>query len=106
MGLTRNEVFIFSEIKKSGDLISTQDIHLLINKASPKIVICFGSVATDLVLDVKGKMRDLRNKFYNKGGVKVIPTYHPAALLRDPSNKKFVWDDMKLVIEEIKKIEK
>ena len=50
-------------------------------------------------------MRDLRNKFYNKGGVKVIPTYHPAALLRDPSNKKFVWDDMKLVIEEIKKIE-
>ena len=55
MGLTRNEVFIFSEIKKSGDLISTQDIDLLINKASPKIVICFGSVATDLVLMLKEK---------------------------------------------------
>lgn len=106
MGLTRKEVFIFSEIKKSEDLISNQDIDLLISKASPKIVICFGSVATNLVLDIKEKMRDVRNKFYNKDGVKVISTYHPAALIHDPSNKKFVWDDMKLVMEEIKKIEK
>jgi DNA polymerase len=106
MGLTRKEAFIFSEITKSKELISNQDIDLLINKASPKIVICFGSVATDLVLDIKGKIRDVRNKFYEKDGVKVISTYHPAALIHDPSNKKFVWDDMKLVMEEIKKIEK
>ena len=83
-----------------------RDIDLLINKASPKIVICFGSVATNLVLDIKEKIRDVRSKFYNKDGVKVISTYHPAALIHDPSNKKFVWDDMKLVMEEIKKIEK
>ena len=42
----------------------------------------------------------MRGKVYDYQGAKLMPTYHPAACLRNPSNKKYVWQDMKQIREE------
>ena len=74
-----------------------------ISFVSPKIIVCLGATAAEGILGTKDRIMDLRGKFFNKYNAKVIVTYHPAALLRDGSRKKLVWDDMQLVMKEIKK---
>ncbi|MFN0117648.1 MAG: uracil-DNA glycosylase family protein [Elusimicrobiota bacterium] len=69
----------------------------------PKIIVTLGSVATKALLDRSGGITALRGKIYdvqlgeNKFRTKILPTFHPAALLRDDTLKRPVWDDMKLL---------
>jgi len=42
----------------------------------------------------------LRGRFHNYNGIKLLPTYHPAYLLRNPDKKRAVWEDMKLLMKE------
>ena len=50
---------------------------------------------------INDKLKNLRGKFYERHGAKILITYHPAALLRDPSKKKLVWEDMQIVMKEV-----
>ena len=63
-----------------------------------------GNTAMKNLLDTKEGITKLRGEFQDYYGVKVMPTFHPAYLLRDPSKKREVWEDMKKVRAEINKV--
>ncbi len=67
---------------------------------APKIICTLGLPATQTLLGIRGSMGSLRGKMYVEGDVKVIPTYHPAAALRDPKYKRPIWDDFQLIRRE------
>jgi DNA polymerase len=66
----------------------------------PRIICTLGLPATQTILGIRGSMGSLRGKVYVEGDIKVIPTYHPAAALRDPKYKRPIWDDIRLVKRE------
>jgi uracil-DNA glycosylase len=63
----------------------------------PKVIVVLGNTALHNLLDTKIGITRMRGQFHEYYGVKVMPTFHPAYLLRDPSKKREVWDDMKKV---------
>jgi uracil-DNA glycosylase len=63
----------------------------------PKVIVVLGATAAHNLLQVKTPISKLRGNFHEYFGVKVMPTFHPAYLLRDPHKKREVWDDMKKV---------
>jgi|GEM_PF-169404 len=65
----------------------------------PRVIVTLGATATQNLLQTKVPIGKLRGKFHDLMGAKVMPTFHPAYLLRDPNKKRDVWDDMKLVKE-------
>jgi len=69
--------------------------QLLIIK--PKIILSLGRVAANCLLKTKMNMKDLRGKIFNYMGTKMLVTYHPAALLRNPQLKKPTWEDVQFV---------
>lgn len=63
----------------------------------PKIVVCLGAVASKYLIDRDIKITQARGVWINKKGCWMIPTFHPAALLRDPSKKSAAFEDMRKV---------
>ncbi len=63
----------------------------------PKVIVVLGNTATQNLLDTKVGITKLRGEFQDYFGIKVMPTFHPAYLLRDPSKKRETWEDMKKV---------
>jgi uracil-DNA glycosylase family 4 len=63
----------------------------------PKVIVVLGNTATQNLLATKIGITKIRGEFQDYFGVKVMPTFHPAYLLRDPSKKREVWEDMKKV---------
>jgi DNA polymerase len=68
-----------------------------INIARPDVIVVLGNTAMKNLLDTKEGITRVRGQFQDYRGIKVMPTFHPAYLLRDPSKKREVWDDMKKV---------
>ncbi|MEZ5306619.1 MAG: uracil-DNA glycosylase [Pyrinomonadaceae bacterium] len=64
---------------------------------APKVIVVLGNTATKNLLDTTTGITQLRGNFQERFGAKVMPTFHPAYLLRDPRKKREVWDDMKKV---------
>lgn len=65
----------------------------------PKVIVVLGATAAHNLLQTKTPISKLRGNFQEYLGVKVMPTFHPAYLLRDPHKKREVWEDMKKVRE-------
>jgi len=63
----------------------------------PEVIVVMGNTAMKNLLDTKEGITKLRGQFQDYAGIKVMPTFHPAYLLRDPSKKRETWDDMKKV---------
>jgi uracil-DNA glycosylase family 4 len=63
----------------------------------PDVIVVLGNTAMKNLLDTKEGITKLRGKFQDYRGIKVMPTFHPAYLLRDPSKKREAWEDMKMV---------
>lgn len=70
----------------------------------PKIVVLMGNTALKNILGEEYGITASRGKWIEKKGIKYMPTFHPAALLRDDSKKIDFWKDLKLVKEEMLKI--
>lgn len=68
---------------------------------APDYITCWGSVAAHSLLGVKTPIGKLRGQFYRYGPAKVLCTYHPSYLLRNPSAKKLVWEDMKFLFADM-----
>lgn len=68
----------------------------------PKVIVVLGATAAQNLLETKVPISKLRGRFHDHFGVKVMPTFHPAYLLRDPHKKREVWEDMKLVKQYLK----
>ena len=112
MKLERKDVYICNVVKcrppenrnPEPDEVASCEPFLTkqIESINPEIIVSLGSVATGLMLKLKNfKMGQLRGTFHQYGNSKLMITYHPAALLRNPAFKKPVWEDMKLVMREL-----
>ncbi|MFZ0612088.1 MAG: uracil-DNA glycosylase [Desulfobacterales bacterium] len=65
---------------------------------APEFICALGSFAAQMLLQVNTPISRLRGRFYECMGAKLLPTYHPAYLLRNPEQKRAVWDDMQLLM--------
>lgn len=71
-----------------------------ITAVDPDYIVCWGSVAAQNLLGTDQAIGKLRGTFRDYGRARVLCTYHPSYLLRNPSAKKKVWEDMKLLMAE------
>lgn len=105
--LEREQVYIANIVKcrppenrnPESDEISSCRPFLLrqIQVIQPKIICALGTVAAQSLLQTREKITVLRGRCFDLTGIRMIPTYHPAFLLRNPERKKDVWEDMKRI---------
>ncbi len=65
----------------------------------PEFICCLGGVAVRSLLKRKESIGKLRQRFFHYGASQVIVTYHPAYLLREPNAKRYVWEDMQMLMK-------
>ena len=66
----------------------------------PDFICALGTFAAQALLNTQEPISKLKGRFYDYMGIKVLPTYHPAYLLRNPDKKRDVWEDMKMLRKE------
>lgn len=71
---------------------------------APRIIVALGRPAANTLLNNDAPISALRGTFHNRNGVAVMPTFHPAYLLRDPTKKREAWADLKLVMAELSRL--
>jgi DNA polymerase len=109
INLPREEVYIANIIKcrppqnrnPEPDEIQSCNPFLMkqISAIQPKIICALGTFSAQTLLKTDTKITALRGRVFDFEGTKVIPTYHPAFLLRNPERKREVWEDMKKIAE-------
>ena len=107
IGMKREEVLIgnVNRCRPPGnrppmpDEVATCKPYLLreIAVVQPEVIVVLGNTATKNLLDTNVGITRLRGTFQDYKGIKVMPTFHPAYLLRDPSKKRETWEDLKKV---------
>lgn len=108
MGIKREEVYIANVVKcrppenrtPEKDEIATCMPFLMRQLAniSPKVIVSLGSVAAQALLNTNKSISHFRGQWFDFRGAKLMPTYHPAYLLRNPHAKPEVWADLKKVM--------
>jgi DNA polymerase len=111
MGLTREEVYICNVVKcrppKNRDpdpdeVIACQPfLRAQIRSIQPKVIVAMGRFASQTLLNTADGINRLRGQFYGYFGTPLMPTFHPAYLLRNPADKGKVWSDLQLVMDEL-----
>ena len=107
IGLSRDDVYIANVIKcrppenrnPEQDEVETCEPFLFqqIDIIKPKVIVALGTFAARALLRTLDPISRLRGRVYEYRGAKLIPTFHPAYLLRNPASKREVWEDMKRV---------
>jgi DNA polymerase len=90
-----NRVPLAYEVDQSSPYLRRQ-----LEALRPRIVCCLGKTAAEHLLGTKATLASMRGKVYRFHGAKMIVTYHPAAVLRNPELKRPVWEDMQLLARE------
>lgn len=113
MGLSRDEVFITNIVKcrPPGNRNPAPDemdacmpyLHEQITVLQPKVIVALGAVAVKGLLNISTGISKLRGNWHSFQGIDMMPTYHPAYLLRNPPMKKEVWEDLKEVLRRLGK---
>lgn len=108
MGYKREEVYIANIVKcrppQNRAPLPDEAISCLpylraqISFIKPKIIVPLGAVAVKFLLQTNAGISQVRGKFLDYHGYKVLPTFHPAFLLRSPGKKKEAWEDLKKVM--------
>ena len=108
MGLQRDDVYICNVVKcrppenrtPEKDEIATCSPFLLRQLAviGPKVIVCLGIVAAQTLLSTNKSIGSLRGQWFDFRGSRLLATYHPAYLLRNPDAKGEVWKDLKKVM--------
>ncbi len=108
--LSRNQVYICNIIKcrPPGNRNPEPDeikacfpfVERQIAAIQPDFIIALGTIAAQTLLGTATPISRLRGRFHEYKGIKVVPTYHPAYLLRNPAKKRDVWEDMKMLMKE------
>jgi DNA polymerase len=103
MGLKREAVYICNVVKcrtPEKDEVATCSPFLFRQLAAiqPKVICCLGSVAAQTMLGTNKGISHFRGEWFDFRGSKLIATYHPAYLLRNPNAKGEVWNDLKKVM--------
>lgn len=112
MGLRREDVYIANVIKcrppenrnPEPDEVASCEPFLKkqIELIHPDVIIGLGKFAVQTLLQSKVPITKLRGQWRSYHGIKLMPTFHPAYLLRNPGDKKLVWEDIKKVIEALR----
>jgi DNA polymerase len=108
IGLARADVYIANVIKcrppgnrnPEPDEVARCEPFLLrqIDAVRPKVIVALGTFAAHALLKTDAPISRLRGRVHEfRGGARLIPTFHPAFLLRSPERKRDVWEDMKKV---------
>lgn len=110
INLTRSQVYISNIVKcrppknrnPQPDEINTcfPFLDRQLDAIRPVFICALGSIAAQTLLNTPEPISKLRGRFYDYRGIKLLPTYHPAYLLRNPEKKRQVWEDMKMLIKE------
>lgn len=108
MKLTRDQVYICNVVKcrPPGNRNPTTDemaachpfLKRQVDAIAPRVICTLGSFAAQTLLKRQAPISKLRGRFHTYNGIKVMPTYHPAYLLRNPDQKRAVWEDMKKIM--------
>jgi uracil-DNA glycosylase len=111
MGFQREDVYIANVLKcrppenrtPLPDEVTNCLPYLLsqIDLIKPKIIVALGATAVRALLDVQLGITKMRGHWYTFRDIPIMPTFHPAYLLRNPPAKKEVWEDMKAVLEKL-----
>ena len=72
-----------------------------IDAIHPKVIVALGATAVRALLDVELGITKMRGNWYTFHNTPIMPTFHPAYLLRNPPAKKEVWEDMKTVLKKL-----
>jgi DNA polymerase len=113
MGMKRNEVYIANVIKcrppmnRDPDYEEIETCRYFIEKQieiiSPEVVITLGRIAFQSIMrDQRLKITSARGNFFQYKNIPLMPTFHPAYLLRNPKHKWLTWNDVQKVLERIK----
>ncbi len=106
IGLARADCYLTNVVKIvcQGDEITpewlslfTPYLHRELAAVAPRVIISFGNTPTRALLRTKKPISQLRGEFQNYDGTQIMPTFNPAYLLRDPTKKREVWEDMKKI---------
>ncbi len=111
MGLQRKDVYICNVVKcrppenraPEPDEVTTCSPYLLrqIDVIQPKVIVCLGAVAAKTLLETTRGISQFRGEWLQWRGRKLMATYHPAYLLRNPNAKGEVWKDLQKVMAEL-----
>jgi len=112
MGLERKDVYICNILKcrppknrnPEPDEIAACEPFLIkqLDVIQPRVICAMGKFAAQTLLKTGTAISMLRGRFHSYHGIKLMPTYHPAYLLRNPGAKKQVWQDVQVIMEELK----
>jgi DNA polymerase len=111
MGLERDEVYVCNVVKcrppknrkpERDEIDACRDyLSEQLELISPRVIVALGSTAVEGLLGLRGIQR-LRGQWrLYRGTIPVMPTFHPAYVLREPSAKRLVWNDLKMVLEHL-----
>jgi DNA polymerase len=111
MGLHRSDVYICNVVKcrppenraPERDEVEACSPFLLrqIDLVAPKVIVCLGSIAAQTILETTRGISQFRGQWLEFRGRKLMATYHPAYLLRNPAAKSEVWKDLQKVMAEL-----
>jgi uracil-DNA glycosylase family 4 len=108
MGMQRSEVYICNVVKcrppgnrnPEPDEVEACEPFLFrqIEVVKPRVIVGLGTFAVQSVLKIKTPISKLRGNWHEVRGIKMMPTFHPAYLLRNPGDKRLVWSDIQEVM--------
>jgi DNA polymerase len=108
MGLRREQVFIANVVKcrppgnRNPDpeeiAMCAPYLHAQIDLIQPKVLVALGKFAAQVLLDTGVPISKLRGNWGEYRGVRLMPTFHPAYLLRNPADKGLAWKDIQAVM--------
>ncbi len=112
IGLTRKNTYLTNIVKiiSQGDELTPEVIKFFtpfvwreLFVVKPKVVLLLGNTPTKALLNTKQPISKVRGEFQEIDGIRFMPTFNPAYLLRDPTKKREVWEDVKQVKEFLEK---
>ena len=111
MKLRREDVYIANVVKcrpprnrdPEPDEVESCEPFLIrqIELVKPRVIIALGKFAAQTLVRSSAPISRLRGQWHDYRGIRLMPTFHPAYLLRNPSDKRLVWEDIKSVLREL-----
>ena len=111
MGLVRDDVYIANVVKcrppqnrnpEEDEITACRPfLEEQIAIIGPEVICALGTSAAHTLLETEVKISALRGKVHEKGGRRIVPTFHPAYLLRNAGHKHLAWEDLQIIMTEL-----